>query len=257
MTIDAPAYPTDAPTAPIPRQVGAIARPLNSAEKAHMAELDRLLAARDNAGFVERALKPANPLMLAATMDWAKMRMHEGAGLPVVLIYSRALWIVGSSAPSGGGLKETSTAVALYGVLLTLSDGTKCADKTPVDNRFRTILSGYQEQIQYLKQLPRASAERAVWLAVRLEEGIAGYRDYDNYLCRGGLQEMQDYLATHDAEKLPRQTGPGIVGANVIIPTDPAYEPKYNSRAEWEPRQREARRTFAGLLEQIAPLSGR
>ena len=94
-------------------------------------------------------------------------------------------------------------------------------------------------------------------LALQMESTLAPKRGNDNYLCRGGLQEMQDYIQTHDTTKLPRETGPGIVGSNVTIPYDPAYEPKYRTRDEWEPKQQQLRQTFAALLDKIAPGNNR
>jgi hypothetical protein len=254
MIIEAPNYPTTPPAVAAARAAAAM---VPGTAQSHMAELDRLLAVHDNNALVQAAMNPTDSAMLPVTLDWGQARMLAGGPLPVTLIYARALWQIGSLVQARESYKETATFVTLYALLTSLSDGTKCADPTAVDNRFRTILNGYQEQIRYIAQLPPESAKRATMLALQMESTLAPKRGNDNYLCRGGLQEMQDYIQTHDTTKLPRETGPGIVGSNVTIPYDPAYEPKYRTRDEWEPKQQQLRQTFAALLDKIAPGNNR
>lgn len=225
-------------------------RSLNAAEKAHVAQLDRLLAAGDNDALVRAALQPGSSNLLFTTLDWGKARLLNGSGLTVGLVYARALWRVGLMTKNTEML-DSSSLITLYNLLVMHADGVKCADQTAVTNRLQGITAGYYEQVVHLKNVPPIDGMSVGTVAMEMERKLAPKRGNDNYLCRGGMQEYVDYLKAHpDADK-GAQTVPGQVGRTVVIPNDPAYEPAFLPMGEWGPKQFLAREKFPEIVRKL------
>jgi hypothetical protein len=151
------------------------------------ATLDKLLATHDFTGLSNQILRPADKSLTPSNLAWARDRTLAGASVIVPIIYSRALWIIGSSVPQLASLKETSAVITAYVLLVMYADGVKCEDQSAPSRHIETIMLNYGEQLRYISTLSDEEKARVVQLAVGLEQKTFPLRQNDNYLCRFGL----------------------------------------------------------------------
>lgn len=200
-------------------------------QKAFMANLDRLLAEQNYPQFIQAITKVDNDEQLNAAFDWCKTRTLDGAGIVVPATYSTLLWAVAEGDPSDEVLRNTSSLMAMYTILVVAADGPKCADATAPERHMNNLLQQYQRQFDEISKLPADQKRQAFEMAIGLEKRLAPKRQNDKYLCRYGAQEQAD-----------KQTS---------ARTGMDYTPKFRPREQWEPEQTAKRAVFNDFLNTL------
>ena len=209
--------------------------------------LDKLLSEHNYNELASRMLHSTDASLIRPTLDWAQARTLTGASVFVPLLYSKMLWEIGSANPRFADLKETSAAVTLYALLVTLADGPKCEDQTAVSHHLDGFIFKYHGQLQFISQAPDDKKNLLIRLAFAMEQKTLPLRQNDDYLCRFGSEEMLDSLQKNGPGKeVPAQ--PGQFGKTVVVGSDPTFVPKFLPREQWEPKQAAAREQFATTL---------
>ncbi len=227
-------------------------QPQSAAEIDNASALDKLLADHDYTGLADKMLKRPDKALIVPNLNWAKARMLAGASQIVPLLYAQMLWGIASSNPQFADLKETAGAAIVYALLLTYADGAKCPDQTAPQHHFDTIMQRYTAELQFVAQMPNDRKDTLFRTVIAIEQQTALRRPNDNYLCRFGLQEMQDSLAKYPPTEVQEPPGPGkLYSKTMVTQYDPNYEPKFLPREQWEPKQAAQRARFATLLPTI------
>jgi hypothetical protein len=196
-----------------------------------MTSLDRLIAEQNYPQFIQAITSVDNDELLNAAFDWCKTRTLDGAGIVVPATYSTLLWAVAEGDPSDEVLRNTSSLMAMYSVLVVAADGPKCADPTAPERHMNNLLQQYQRQFDEISKLPADQKRQAIEMAIGLERRLAPQRKNDKYLCRFGAQEQAD-----------KQTS---------ARTDMDYTPKFRPREQWEPEQTAKRAVFNDFLNTL------
>jgi hypothetical protein len=197
-------------------------------QKVFMARLDRLLAEQNYPQFIQTITKADNDELLNAAFDWCKSRTLDGAGIVVPATYSTLLWAMAEADQNDEVLRNTSSLMAMYAILVVAADGPKCADPTAPERHMDNLLQQYQRQFDEISKLPADQKRQAIELAINLERRLASKRQNDKYLCRYGAQEQAD-----------KQTS---------TRTDMDYTPQFRPRDQWEPEQTAKRAVFNEFL---------
>jgi hypothetical protein len=146
--------------------------------------------------------------------------------------------------------------VALYVFQLHFIDGAICEDASAPGHHLLRFMTTFQPIFQGLKAKPVEERMKIIKLALQQEKRTRTMRWGDDFLCRGGLAEMQAFI-----EQLP----PGVtvgelaakygeksksgVGTDVRLPA-PAkrYQPKFLPAEKYAPTQHELRMNMVGTL---------
>ena len=220
----------------------------SQAQLSYMKLLDQLLADRDDGKLASELLGKTDYPMALAGLDWARDRLKAGAGLPVQLLYVRDLWRLGTD--QNESLRETASLITLYTVGVVLADGVKCADKTATEmalNRFLDSQS-FMLTLQLYKHLPKDKQDLYLVTAVRMEASTAPRRSNDEYLCRWGVENFDDYEKKHGNAGVTEGPSPDGVGTTKLYPVDPTYHPRFLSPEEWKPAQVSMRPQLSNLI---------
>lgn len=201
-------------------------------QKEFMASLDKLLAQQNYPQFIQTITKADTNDMLNAALDWAKTRTIDGAGIVVPATYSTLLWAMADVDPNDATLRNTSSLMAMYAILVVAADGPKCADPTAPERHMNNLLQQYQRQLDAVAKLPDDQKRKAIEMAISLERRLAPKRQNDKYLCRYGAQEQAD-----TAKK-----------ASPAAKADMDYTPQFRPREQWEPEQTTKRAAFNEFL---------
>lgn len=202
-------------------------------QKEFMANLDKLIAEQNYPLFMQTITKADTNDLVNAALDWGKARTLEGAGVVVPATYSALLWATAEVDTSNTTLRNTSSLMALYAILVVAADGPKCADATAPENHMNNLLQQYQRQIDAVSNLPADQKRMAIEMAVSLERRIAPKRQNDKYLCRFGAQEQAD---------IAKAAGK---------PAALDYTPQFRPREQWEPEQNAKRAAFTEFLNTL------
>ena len=218
----------------------------------HAAMLDKLLSEHNYNELGAKMLHPTDASLIRPTLEWAKARTFAGASVIVPLLYSKMLWEIGSANPQFADFKGASAVMTLYAFLVALADGPKCADQSALNHHLETIILKYHSQLQFISQAPDDTKNRIINAAFVIEVTTLALRDNDDYLCRFGLQEIQDSLQKNGPGK-EVQSQPAHVAKTVMVDSDPTFVPKFLPRDQWEAKQTAARKQF---LTTLVPLIG-
>ena len=205
-------------------------------QKEFMATLDKLVAEQNYPLFMQTITKADTTELVNAALDWGKSRTLEGASVVVPATYSALLWATAEVDPSNTTLRNTSSLMAMYSILVVAADGPKCADPTAPERHMNNLLQQYQRQLDAVAALPADQKRMAIEMAVNLERRIAPKRKNDKYLCRFGEQEQAEMAKKTDAgAKQP--------------PLD--YTPQFRPREQWESEQTAKRAAFTEFLNTL------
>jgi hypothetical protein len=217
------------------------------------AQLDTLLTTKQylQLGQLLRQTSAADAIVL--NMNWQREKMLAGASAFINFSYAWDLWRMAEAVPpaQGSGLKEMAVLVALYGVALIAIDGVKCQDVSAPGHRRTQILTTYPYIWKHAPTLPVEKRTLLVQTALRLEQSTAARRPDDDFLCRDGLDQMQHALKQNAGKPLQEAPQPGQLGKTMIIPAAPDYQPKFQSRDAWLPKQTEARAAMPKILSEL------
>src|SRR5262245_25089475 len=153
--------------------------------KALERKLNGLLKAKDYARLAE-VLNRTPPL---ERMPWLQSRLHAGESAFVGYPLLRDLWSVAQLKR----FKDADTAVgvvALYVYQLILIDGAICADVSAPGHRRLQFLTTYQPIFLSLKALSVEEKSKIIRLSLETERRTRYFRKGDDFLCRGGMDEM-------------------------------------------------------------------
>lgn len=208
-------------------------------QQAFMADLDTLLADKKYNELSSKMLHPGNAFQLVAAMDWGRDQMVQGSSVAVPLTQSTLLWSVGSTNPNLAGLKESSAFVLMYAVVAAAADGLKCADLSAQGHGVEEIIFKYGSRIKDVAAFPDDTKNKLFDQVLASEAKTAPVRKDDAYLCHYGMAEYGDAIKKMEDEKAGRPTNQN------------AFQPKFLTRSQWEPKQAEARKGFRNLLTTI------
>jgi hypothetical protein len=136
-------------------------QPYSQQQRDYVAMLNKLLDAQDYNQLTQKYLRlneshqmlPLDDNLVVPALDWGKSGTLAGKSVAVPLLYSTLLWRVGSAYQQHTDLKITSGLMAMYALLVTYSDGQKCADKTAVSHRIDMISSQYVDSFKEIAAL--------------------------------------------------------------------------------------------------------
>jgi hypothetical protein len=209
-------------------------------QKEFMATLDKLIAEQNYPLFMQTITKADSNDLVNAALDWGKTRTLEGAGVVVPATYSALLWAMAEVDKSDATLRNTSSLMAMYAILVVAADGPKCADASAPERHMNNMLLQYQRQLDEVAALPTDQKRMAIEMAVNLERRIAPKRKNDKYLCRFGEQEQADIAKKGDsAAKQPTLD----------------YTPQFRPREQWEPEQTTKRAAFSEFLNTLLKIA--
>ena len=137
-------------------------------------------------------------------MNWEQQHLFNGAGFLMNLIYVQDAWRLGNALgpEHGDPLKETAATLLVYGLILEMVDGAKCADASAAAHRRDQLVVQNSAVIQYLKSLPKSKRIQFASFAVDFERATSAVRPNDDALCSGGLSEMIQGLQESDPKLL-------------------------------------------------------
>jgi len=215
-------------------------------------QLDALLAARNWEGLVTAFESVRSDESSVRALDWLDARINAGGGSLLGFLYSRALWDIGSAQNVNDpdkDLRFRAGLMVLYTLQLIIIDGTKCADQSAPGHRLDQLMAGYGPVLQYLKT-KNAKFKAKVIDAIALEKRTAPLRKDDDWLCRGGLEEMTAGIEAGRTKQVP--TPPDQLGTTVVVDPPPDYAPKFVAPEKYKPIQEKARSEIrSGLLKML------
>lgn len=201
--------------------------------------LEQAWGQRDYEQFGRILLTARDGIELLRTASWMRERVLAGDGAFMVRAYAGALWrAVGAT--DAATVKETVAVMAVYLNSLIVLDGLKCEDRSAVLERLQQVTAETRSVLDFMRALPDDRRAFVLETAFRIEEKLADKRGDDDWICRAGLKAMMSALKRGTpAQTVP--TPPGQIGTTIQVQPDPAYEPVFRPRAEWEPEQRARR----------------
>lgn len=218
-------------------------------QKEFMASLDKLLEEQNYTQFIQTITKANTDDMVNTALDWAKARTLDGAGIVVPATYSTLLWAMAEVDPNDATLRNTSSLMAMYSILVVAADGPKCADPSAPERHMNNLLQHYQRQFDEVSKLPAGQKRKAIEMAINLERRLAPKRQNDKYLCRYGAQEQAD-IAKNAAAKAPPEAPKryGQADKQTTTRNGMDYTPQFRPREQWEPEQTAKRAAFNEFL---------
>jgi hypothetical protein len=241
----AAASPAAAPAAPPPPA----AQGKDRAER-----LSALLAAQDHSALGRMIGEPATEADVASDLDWLKERMLEGNSAWIAMLYAKMLWSLSDRSPPevAGEVRQTAVMAILYAHAAIGVDGARCGDRSAPSHRLDQLM-GWEPGIwSFLREMTPAHRQRAVDLAVLIENRTRARRDSRGdveFLCRAGMEEMS-YNMTHGAMR-EVEPSPGQIGRQIVVDGDGKYRPSVREEKTWRPEAEAAR---AGLRSRLMQL---
>lgn len=225
---------------------------------ANAAELDQLLSQKQYLK-LGQALQQANDFnSISLNMNWQRLRLQAGASSFVNYGYMFSLFRLGASVPdaslpeekkSAAELKKTAVVILLYTYELITLDGTKCKDVSAPERHLQTLFKTFGYVLSFAASLSDADVDMVVKAALRMEHLTAPWRGNDDFLCRGGVAELQSGVQKGTVREVP--TPPGSVGKTMEVTPDPAYQPEFVDRDIWKPKQDQIRATMPATLAKV------
>jgi len=207
--------------------------------------LDAMVEARNWTALGAALSRPPDAASMVRALNWLHVRVDGGAGLMVVLMYTRNLWIAGGalnvSDPSKD-IRVTAGLMALYAYELIVIDGAKCEDRSAPSNRASQLLRFNSATFGFLKAQSVELKPKIVEIALALEKKTAPLRKDDDLICRNGMEEMKAGLERGTQREVPNTSG--HFGKTVEVAPPPDSAPKLVPSATFVPMQESARATM-------------
>ncbi|PVM90444.1 hypothetical protein DDF62_09335 [Caulobacter radicis] len=228
------------------------------------AELDGALARKDWPTLSAAVMGVASQDAATKMANWERYQVYRGGGYNTIFMYVHTMSTMAASyeraaqanpalAQTAQGLRMGALSQLIYLHAVIAVDGERCGDHTaPIAQRDR-ILAVSVPLIQAARTLDQDARRTALLAALEQETLIAPVRDYDQDLCRGGMDEIAAALEKN-GDKATRSTSrPGVPGTTIEVQPDAAWTPALSDPASWEARRQKVRETLASRL---APLAG-
>jgi hypothetical protein len=239
--------PTDNSRAQPPQQLP----PAPGGYPANKSELDSLLReGRYNELQTALSKEAKNPGSLGRLLNWERDQFLTGAGTFIAIQYSQLLWhmaaVLEKTNVAAGGMRDTSAMLTFYTFQLIWLDGTKCADPSAPGKRQRQFLSVIGPVLKHVSALGQEQKEKTVDTSILAEQKLSSARQNDAFLCRDGLQELAKGIEAMESNALRDKAGSG--SRQIVVPSDPAYQPKFLDRTIWLPKQASIRKEMRSTL---------
>ena len=225
------------------------------------ARLSALLVAQDHMALGRMIREPVTEAEVETDLDWLKERWLEGNSAWIAMLYAKLLWSLSDRSPpeAADPLRQTAVMAMLYASAAIGIDGARCGDRSAPVGR-QDQLMGWQREIwPFLAKMTPEHRQRAVDLAVRIEERTRARRDSAGdveFLCRGGMEEMT-YNLEHGTMRVA-DPKPGQIGRRIVVGGDGKYRPSVREEKMWRPEAEAARSDLrARLMQLVAAVTGR
>jgi len=226
------------------------AKPLPS----NAAELDTLLSQRDYAR-LSQIFRDANKFEeIVLNMNWQQTRLFSGGTAFLTFPYIANLDLVSTSLGEvrGAEMKKTAAMVFLYAYELILIDGQRCKDVSAPEHRRDQLLTGFPNVRKSIPTLSDEDMDTTLKTAIKIEGLTAPRRGDDDFLCRGGLAEMQAALTKYGNDATREvPTPPGGIGKTMLVKNDPDFKPEFLGKEVWSPKQAELRAEMPDILNNL------
>jgi hypothetical protein len=236
---------------PSPAAPPVAAAPAKPALPANAAELDALLSQR-NYVKLNQIFNTDKFDEATLNMNWQQARLPVG-GTFVALAFIVSLDRIGTAAGDvrGAEVKKTAIMLLLYTYQLILIDGQRCKDVSAPGHRNDQLLTGFPNFKKSIPALSDEEMDKLTKMAIQME-GLTAPRRDDDYLCRGGMTEIQSGLAKYgDNATREVPTPPGGIGKTMEIKTDPDFKPEFLGKEVWSPKQAELRAKMPDILKNL------
>ena len=187
-------------------------------------------------------------------MNWQNSMMLLGASAFINFSYIANLDRISTALGEVRGVEPRKTAAMtwLYTYELILIDGVKCKDGSAPGHRKDQLLTTFPTVVKSIRTFSDEEIDTIVKTALKMESFTAPRRTDDDFLCRGGLAEMQAALAKYGNEATREVPTPqGGLGKTMEIRADPDYKPEFLDRMTYEPKQAEFRASMPEILSKF------
>jgi hypothetical protein len=238
-----------APQAAPPSATASPAKPL----PANAAELDTLLSQRNYAK-LNQIFSTDKFDEAVLNMNWQQARLFAGRTAFLAFAYIVSLNRVSTALGDvrGAETKKMAILILLYTYELILIDGQRCKDVSAPGHRKDQLLTGFPNFRKTIPTLSDEDMDQLLKFAVEMEGLTAPKRMDDDYLCRGGLTEIQAGLKKYgDNATREVPTPPGGIGKTMETKTDPDFKPEFLGKEAWSPQQAELRAKMPDILKNL------
>jgi hypothetical protein len=221
---------------------------------ANAAELDRLLSQRNYAKLSQIFRETNKFEEVVLNMNWQQTRLFSGGtsflSFPYIADLDRVSTALGDV--RGVETKKTGILIFLYAYELILIDGQRCKDVSAPGHRKDELLTSFPNIRKSIPTLSDEDKDKLLKTAVQMESLIAPKRTDEDFLCRGGLAEMQAAFAKYGNDATREvPTPPGGIGKTMEVKKDPDYKPEFLSKEVWSPKQAELRAKMPDILNNL------
>ena len=114
------------------------------------------------------------------------------------------------------------------------------------------LLTGFPNFKKSIPALSDEEMDKLIKMAIQMEGLTAPMRKDDDYLCRGGLTEIQAGLKKYGDNSLREvPTPPGGVGKTMEVKTDPDFKPEFLGKEAAASKQAELRAKMPDILKNL------
>lgn len=218
------------------------------------ARLSALLAAQDLMTLGRMIREPVTEADVRTDLDWLKDRLMEGNSAWIAMLYAKLLWSVADRSPpeAAGELRQTAVMAALYAYAAIGIDGARCGDRSAPSNRLNQLI-GWEIGIwAFLTEMTPEHRQRAINLAVLIEERTRARRDSKGdveFLCRAGMEEMSYNMAHGTMREI--EAKPGQFGRQIVVDGDGKYRPSVREDKVWRPEAQAARSSLRARIAKL------
>ncbi|MDB5601891.1 MAG: hypothetical protein JWN71_3935 [Xanthobacteraceae bacterium] len=217
----------------------------------NVANLDALLA---NKQYMQLGLllKQVSLSEMLLSVKWQNDNIIAGKSAMLGFSYTYDLWRAVVSMPDEKSRPFKSMAVQtlLYTYQIVVLDGVKCEDASAPANRVNQVFSTFPDVWKHVSALTDDERAKIVDTVLGLEKSTAPKRGNDDFLCLGGVAQLNSSISTGAAAKDGKSV-PGIPGRTIDVMVDPNYRPNFVNRDVWEPKQAALRATMQATLKQV------
>lgn len=180
---------------------------------------------------------------------WAQRRLSEGAGTAVMHLLLMDLWKTAEDTHAEV-FQDVAVSTLIYLYQITMLDGTKCGDPSAPQAHIDKIMLQYLPIWQFASSLEETRKLRLIEDAVHTEWRTASKRNYDSFLCRGGLEELGAAMRSGEqAKEIANQSGE--VGRIFVVEPPRHFRPSFRKEEEWLASQEKLRGSLRNRLVEL------
>ncbi len=199
-------------------------------------ELDRLAAINGQDELFKKLLAfepfsrlpdPVAHLEVEETLDWLQQKGFWQPG-SVRYTYNYAMWLWKA------GVKDTSTAMFLFGTIKARFDAARCEDQSSAPSRIRSYENSLGNAAkEFLQNQPQQIREQVFHLSTNQLEARLIKQPPDDWLCGGGMAFFNQYLQKHgnlDGKTVPAPHD--SIGKTILV-EDASIKPAFVTDDQW------------------------